>query len=163
MAEVKIVEKIDWLKILGGYGVVKQDFEIAKAQLYEKLKQEPSTQDVIWSLFHQLIEKNKNDFYKLKMIYYEMALYLNEQGKDCSTELQLSHKMQLMMYKKVGIKIVKILTCGTGSCEQCRLLQDTSYTIKEALEKMPIPPKNCTNKMYDENQGFCRCCYVASF
>ena len=163
MAEVKIVEKIDWLKILGGYGVVKQDFEIAKAQLYEKLKQEPSTQDVIWSLFHQLIEKNKNDLYKLKMIYYEMALFLNEHGKDCSTELQLSHKMQLMMYKKVGIKIVKILTCGTGSCEQCRLLQDTSYTIKEALEKMPIPPKNCTNKMYDENQGFCRCCYVASF
>ncbi|MCX6662578.1 MAG: hypothetical protein NTY91_08540 [Euryarchaeota archaeon] len=155
--------KIDWLKILGGYGVVEQDFEIAKVQLTEKFKQEPGNQDILLSLFQQLIEKNKNDMQKLKMIYYEMALFRNEQGKDCSTELQLSHKMQLMMYKKVGIKMVKILTCGTGACEQCRKLQNKSYTIIEALEKMPIPPKNCTNKMYDNYQGFCRCCYVASF
>ncbi len=163
MVEVKITEKIDWLKILGGYGVVKQDFDIAKAQLSEKFKQEPSNQDILLSLFHQLIAKNKNDLHKLKMIYYEMALFLNEQGKECTTELQLSHKMQLMMYKKVGIKMVKVLTCGTGACGQCRLLQDKSYTITEALEKMPIPPKNCATKMYDENQGFCRCCYVASY
>jgi len=155
--------KIDWLKILGGYGVVKQDLETAKTQLTEMFKQVPSNQNILWSLFHQLIAKNKNNLHKLKMIYYEMALFRNEQGKDCSAELQLSHKMQLMMYKKVGIKMVKIITCGTGSCEQCRLLQDKSYTIKEALEKMPIPPKNCTHKMYAKNQGFCRCCYVASF
>ena len=89
------MEKIDWLKILGGYGVVKQDFEITKAQLSEKFKQEPSNQDILLSLFQQLIAKNKNDLHKLKMIYYEMALFLNEQGKDCSTELQLCTKWTL--------------------------------------------------------------------
>jgi len=155
--------KIDWLKRLGEYGIVKQDFEIAKAQLSEKFKQEPSNQDVFWSLFHQLIAKNRNNLQTLKMIYYEMALFLNEQGKDCFTQLQLSNKMELLMYKKAGINKVQILTCGTGSCEQCQLLQDKIYTIDEALEKMPIPNKDCTKKMYDKNQGFCKCSYVAYF
>jgi hypothetical protein len=71
--------------------------------------------------------------------------------------------MQRMIYKKAGIKKGKILICETGSCEQCRLLQDKVYTIEEALEKMPISNKHCTKKMNDKNQGFCKCCYIASF
>lgn len=155
--------KIDWLKRLGEYGVVEQDFEVSKAQLSDKFKQDPSNQDVFWSLFHQLIKKNRNDLQTLKRIYFEMALFLNEEGKDFFTVLQLSSKMVLMMYKKAGIDKVQILTCGTGSCEQCRLLQDKIYTIEEALEKMPVPCKDCMKKMNDKNQGFCKCCYVAYF
>jgi len=157
-------KKFDWLKRLGEYGVVEQDFEVTKAQLSEKFKEEPSDQDIFWSLFHQLIKKNRNDLQTLKMIYYEMALFLNESGKDYFTALQLSHKMDLMYYKKRGIiNKVKIITCGTGSCEQCQLLQDKIYSIEEALEKMPVPNKNCTKIMFDKNRGFCKCCYVASF
>lgn len=32
-------------------------------------------------------------------------------------------------------------------------------TIEEALEKMPIPCKECTHTISDNKKGFCRCMY----
>lgn len=97
--------KIDWMKRLSEYGVVEQDFEVTKAQLSEKFKEEPSNQDVFWSLFHQLITKNRNDLHILKMIYYQMALFLNERGKDCFQVLQVCHRMELLKYKTYPLVI----------------------------------------------------------
>jgi len=157
--------KIDWLKRLGEYRVTEKDFEITKDQLSKKFGQEPSNQDVLWSLFNQLIAKNINDFFTLKRIYYEMALYLNDLGKDFFPFLQISRKMELMNYKQnykhLGINKVQILTCGPGSCMQCQSLHGKIFTIEEALEKMPIPVKTCTKTMGDGKKGFCKCCYVA--
>ena len=153
--------KIDWLKRLDEYGATEQDFEVIKDQLSKKFGQEPSNQDVLWSLFNQLIAKNRDDFQTLKRIYYEMALFLNDLGKDFFSILQLSAKMELMNYKQAGIKNVQILTCGLGSCEQCRQLQDKIFTMEEALASMPIPVETCTKIMANGQRGFCKCCYVA--
>ena len=154
--------KIDWLKKFSEYGIREKDFEITKNQLIKKFEREPSNQDVLWSLFNQLIAKTSN-LHTLKMIYYEMALFLNEEGKECFAVSQLSRKMELMKYKKEGIKKVQILTAGSGSCEHCQQLEDKILTINEALEKMPIPVKECTHELADGRLGFCRCCYVAKF
>jgi len=61
------------------------------------------------------------------------------------------------------IKKVQIFTQQENSCEACRQLENKVFTIEEALEKMPIPCKECTQKLYDEKRGFCRCSYVAFF
>lgn len=153
--------KIDWLKRLSEYGVTEKDFEITKDQLSKKFGQEPSSQDVLWSLFNQLIANKRNDLQTLKTIYYEMALFLNEIGKDSFTVLQNHAKMDLLILKLAGIKKVQII--ARGSCERCQLLQDRIFTIEEALEKMPIPVKECTHELSIGRLGFCRCCYVAKF
>jgi len=149
-----------WLRNLEQYGIIEKEFDIHKDKLSKKFGQEANDRDVIWSIFNELLTKIR-DLHSLKMIYYEMALFLNEEGKDCFTILQQSAKMELMRLKEEGIKKVRILTASEDSCEACRRLENKIFTIEEALEKMPIPCKECTYKLYDEKRSFCRCCYVA--
>jgi hypothetical protein len=154
---------VDCLKNLENIGIkIKDnDFKTKKRELSIKFGKEAKSSDVIWGLFNELILKMK-DLHSLKMIYYEMALFLNKLGKDCFAVLQQSAKMELMKFKQDGfIKKVRILTAGEDSCEACRWLENQVFTIEEALEKMPIPCKECTYKLYDEKRGFCRCCYAA--
>lgn len=152
---------IDWLKNLENFGIKDNDFINKRRELSKKFGEEAKSVDVIWGLFNELILKTKN-LHSLKMIYYEMALFLNKEGKDCFLVLQQSAEMELMKFKQDGfIKKVRILTAGEDSCEACRQLENKVFTIEEALEKMPIPCKECTHKLHDEKRGFCRCCYVA--
>ncbi len=152
---------VDWLKNLENFGIKDNDFLNKRRELFKKFGKEAESTDVIWGLFNELILKTK-DLHSLKMIYYEMALFLNKEGKDFFQFLQQSAKMELMKFKQEGfIKKVRILTAGEDSCETCRRLENMVFTIEEALEKMPIPCKECTHKLYDKERGFCRCCYVA--
>jgi thioredoxin-related protein len=90
-----------------------------------------------------------------------MSLFLNDAGKDCFSTRQQVAKMELLTYKKSGvIDKVQILTCGKNSCEACQQLDRKVFTIEEALEKMPIPCKECTFILYDKTRGFCRCAYL---
>ena len=149
-----------WLKDLKQYEITEKDFRIHKDKLSKRFGREASDRDVIWSLFNQLLTKIK-DLHSLKMIYFEMALFLNEEGKDCFAVRQQSVKMELLRYKqeahakKIRIGIAK------DSCEVCQRLGNKVFTIEEALEKMPIPCKECTHKLYDKKRGWCRCFYVA--
>lgn len=149
-----------WSRRLKTYGITERDFDISKVELTKKFGEEPSDKDVIWSLFNKLITKMR-DFHTLKMIYYDMALFLNEEGKDFFSVLQQSAKMELMYYKQSDVEKVQILTAGKGSCEQCQQSENKIFTIEEAFEKMPIPSKECTHEMSVGQRGFCKCCYIA--
>jgi len=151
----------EWLDSLEQYGVTKRDFELHKRRLSEESGREPSDEDVIGSLLGNLAAKTR-DLQKRKMIYYEIALFLDQQGKDPFEALQQSARMDLMKFKKDGfVRRVSILTAGQDSCEVCRRLQGRVLTIEEALEKMPIPCRECAHRMHDEDRGFCRCRYAA--
>ena len=155
---------VDWLKNLENFGIKDNDFINERRELSKKFGKKAKSTDVIWGLFNELIilKIKTKDLNSLKMIYYDMALFLNKEGKDCFTVLQQSAKMDLMRFKQEGsIKKVQILTQQENSCEACRQLENKVFTIEEALEKMPIPCKECTQKLYDEKRGFCRCSYVA--
>ncbi len=149
-----------WIRKLDGYGIREKDFEVRKERLFKKSGKVVNDRDIIWSLFNELITRTK-DLYELKMIYYDMALFLNEEGKDFFSVLQQSAKMELMRYKKDGIEKVRILASGKSSCAACQSLDDKIYTLAEALEKMPIPCKDCATNLNNSQRGFCRCCYVA--
>lgn len=152
---------MDWLKKLEDFGIKDNDFINKRKELSEKFRKEAKSTDVIWSLFNKLILKTK-DLCLLKAIYYNMALFLNEGGKDCFAILQQSAKMELMRFKQEDfIEKVKILTTGKDSCKACQRLENKIFTIKEAIEKMPIPCKECTHKIYNNKKSFCRCCYSA--
>lgn len=151
--------KKKWLNSLYSYGITDTDILNTTQQLAKKFGKEPSENDVIWSLFNQSITKT-GVLQNLKMIYYDMALFLNEEGRNFFHILQQSRKMELMYYKKMGIKRVQIRT-ASNSCDYCKQLTDSIFTIDDAFTNMPIPCSECTYVLKKGKSGFCRCCYVA--
>lgn len=148
----------EWLDFLSRYGITREDFDNRHKAFSEKHEALVNDNDVIWSLYNELIAKT-TDYHDLKMIYYNMAILLNKEGKEFFHILQLSSKMQLMTMKQMDIKKVEISTAGEGSCESCRKLEGRIFRIEDALEKMPIPCKKCNMEVFTEGKGFCRCMY----
>ena len=152
-----------WLGMLQQYGIVDEDFDAHRKKLRERLGQEPSEADVVWSLFHEALggSMKSGDLQALKMLYLEMALFLCEEGRDFFHLLQQSRRMELTHYKQSGfVNNVQILTAGDASCETCQQLQGKVLTLDEALEQMPIPCKECTSELRQGRPGWCRCCYA---
>jgi len=153
---------IDFIKSNEFYGANEYEYLKIEDELRKKFGFDPNPSDIVWGYYNRLITKNSSNYRNLSSIYYSMALMLNKEKKDSFELLQLSKKMELLEYKKDGIKKVKIITSGKdNACESCLKLEGKTFTINEALKKMPIPNKDCTHILYDENRGFCRCVYIA--
>lgn len=153
---------VDWLKKLEYFGITDKDFLQKKQFLSKKFGEEAKSRDVIWGLFNGNVLSTKKDLHALHMAYYYMALFLNQEGRDCFKLLQESARAELMSLREDGfIKTVRILTAGRDSCEACQRLENKVFNIEEALKKMPIPCEECTYKLYDEKRGFCRCTYIS--
>ena len=132
---------------------------------YQKREQEfskkiggakPNQVDVILSLFNEGIVRGK--YAETGIPYYDMALFLNENNKECFHILQLAAKMELKEYQKQEF-VTHVGISSAGGCPSCEKLDGKEMTIEEALETMPIPNKDCTFHLYDEKRGFCRCTY----
>ena len=150
--------KNNCLRNLKSYGVTEEDFESHKNKLSKDIGNEPDDSDVIYSIYNDLILKN-NDIHTLKMIHYEIALYLNSEGKDYIKPRQESSRMELLSYQQLGVNEVEIMTAGNQSCVNCQKIENKIFKISDALKLMPLPCKDCTYPLYNENEGFCRCCY----
>lgn len=151
--------KKKWMKRLNLYGLADEDFDLIKEKLSKRFNKDASDGDVIWGLFQKLAT-GTTDLQKLKGLYYEKALFLNDEGRDCFSQLQQSAKIELHYLKKDG-SADKVEICSTGGCKACKKLDGKIFTIKEALDKMPIPCRECSYKFrIKDNFGFCRCEYV---
>lgn len=152
---------VDSFKNLENYGISVGYFHKKMKELSSKFGGIARSEDVIWGIYNELILKTQ-DIHSLKMIYYEMAIILNKEGKDSFSLLQQSAKMELIKFQEEGfVQKVRILTAGEASCESCKKLDKKVFNIKEALKLMPIPERHCSHKLYNEKYGFCRCCYIA--
>jgi hypothetical protein len=154
-----------WLQTLAQYGISDNDFESHREMLRERFGQEPGDGDVVWSLFHKALDGSmkSGDLQELKVLYFEMALFLYQEGREFFHLLEQSRKMQLTEYKKGGwVEKVSIITAGDASCEACQKLDGKVFTVDEALDQMPIPCKECTFDFRGTGQsGWCRCLYGA--
>lgn len=142
---------------LENFGLSEIDYNNHKNKLAKKRGFEPKHFDVIWGLLNKKtleLAKNK-DFNSLVSLYYQMALFLNEEGKIFFHVLQQSRKTELVNMKAMDI-IKEVEIMSVGGCSSCEELNGKKFTIEEALDKMPIPNKNCSNKNYN---NFCRCVY----
>ncbi len=156
-----------WLGMLQQYGIADEHFDTHRRRLRERFGQEPSDADVVWSLFHEALHGSmkSGDFQELRMLYFEMALFLYEEGRDFFHLLEQSQRMELTAYKQDGIvEKVRILKTRATACEACKRLQGRVFALDEALEQMPIPCKDCTFDFQGTGQpGWCRCLYGAVF
>lgn len=131
-----------------------------ESEWFRKMGDKANYDDLTWSVANGLLHEfaKQNNFYEMKILYLKMASFQYQHGKDFFRLLQLCRKMELYQIRKDIGKDLKYKVVIVGSdpdCPECTKLDGTTYTIDEALEKIPIPHKDCTNG------GWCRCCYSA--
>lgn len=147
-------QAVDWFNQISVYGFTSEDFVKKQNELAKKFQHSPPPLDIIWGLFNLAIVKNCNDPSILSLINYQMAMFLDDEGKNPFECLYESKKMQLIHFKEMGARKVKVLCIKDRStCVYCEGVDGKIFPINTALELMPIPPKNCS---------FCRCRYLGA-
>ncbi|MBX9889339.1 MAG: hypothetical protein K2Y30_15560 [Flavobacteriaceae bacterium] len=154
--EIDIEREKEYLKYRGfpdleKFGVTKDEFIKRKEEYYLKYGIENNNNDVVWSLFNELLIKNANDVDKLRIIYYTMAVLLHQEGKDNFKLLQLSAKATLDSFQLCGFEFKVEILGSSDSCDACKKLNGKIISIEEAY-LLPIPCRECTHRI-----GFCRC------
>jgi hypothetical protein len=145
-----------WIRKLESDGVTREDFE-------RQRKRSASDADAIWALFNQVTQSYMKcgDYQGLSAVYYDMALFLDEEGKDSLKVGQAARKMTLMDFKETGV-VDAVEIVGGGGCSKCQALVGRRLSIDEALRTMPIPCAACEDYLNYPNRGLCRCIYVAA-
>lgn len=137
--------------------------KITTKELTEKFGKPASLGDVAWSVSNKMVMEaiKDNDLNMLSFLYFQMSLYLYESGRDYRELKAKSFELDLLNYKKSEV-VTKIEVLATNeSCEHCKSLNGTIYSIKEALEKKILPCKECSYQINEKSGlGWCRCCYA---
>ena len=124
-----------------------------------------------WSNLNKaLLEAMKHsNWSEMQQLYNDMAFIVAKEGKDALYLLKERNRAELMGYQSVGIEYVQIITARNFNnsskysvCPACRPLEGKVMTVGEALKTMPIPPSNCTGKVFKNSGHFCRCSYIAT-
>lgn len=157
--EVYTVNK--WVDSLSYYGITGQDYQKAEEQLSKQFGFKVKPNDVIWSILNELVTKQK-DWHSLKMLYFKMALFLNDEGKDSFDMLAEAAKCELMNYKEINF-VQKVAISSARGCEECKKTDGQTFTLEEAFKIMPIPNRKCTFRFSENQPPFCRCRYVVKF
>lgn len=119
--------------------------------------------DKQWGLFNKKLEElmKVSDFYSLGTTYYEMAEFLEKEGKDASHLRRFGYEMKLRVlergvedYDKSGVvKSVEVFATP-HSCELCKKLNGKVFSIQDAKTSKPLPVEGCTYSLG------CRCTYL---
>lgn len=144
--EQAIIE--DWKTRLGKFGFTENEFHKHREALTQQFGHTPSINDTIWRFLNSQIVKTRD-----KTIYYEMAHLVSMEGKDPKPYMAQASRQTLLECKNLRGKKVGVRNCTDAYVRpECRRLENQVFTIREALEKMPIPSL-CQNK------DGCRCWY----
>ena len=115
----------------------------------------------MWSLFSKklIVIAKSGDYRAMSDIYYSQANFLVKEGKNPYEMLHESKKMELLDYKKQGLKKVEISWSG-NACDSCKKLDGKTMTINKAIKSMPLPNKNCSMDVFGKGVSWCRCIYL---
>lgn len=151
-----------WLQTLAQHGISDKGFETHKGMLRQRFGQEPGDGDAVWSLFHEALDDSmkSGDLPELKMLYFEMALFLYQEGRQFFHLLEQSRKMELTGYEEWGRPMQVEILAGRDSCESCKAQNSRILTVDEALKTMPLPNRSCTYELERGKRGWCRCVYL---
>jgi rubredoxin len=103
--------------------------------------------DVVWKVLNEAVIEGlaTKNYAGLQYVYFAMTHFLRDEGKDFFDTWQEMHRMQLMEYLQENSDYsVRVST--SCECPQCSAVKDKVFKVREALEKMPFPVKDCTNR-----------------
>ena len=118
--------------------------------------------DKKWGRFNAKLQElmKVQNFWGLGSTYYEMARFVEEEGKDSAYLRKLGYEMKLKVnednlkrfIQSDVVKGVEIIAT-TDSCEACKKLDGAHFTVVEAKKSRVLPVKTCTYLLG------CRCVY----
>ncbi len=139
-------------------------FGVTEERLKKSLYSNPV--DIIWDIYNELVSEitKKHELEYLSQIYYSMAIFVDREKRGNPFELlKQSAYWKLIaeqeIWKKTGLEYIAIISAIPDSCETCKKQDGLKFSIQEALEKMPIPHKECTFTL-NGTTPFCRCMYL---
>ena len=119
--------------------------------------------DIRWKLLNEEADDaiSTQSWFQLGVIYYNMAEFVTNEGKDAQYLRDQAYKFKLMSQREdllaygqsEVVSSVEILT-AKGKCGACLHKNGDIYSISTALKLNPLPIKTCGN-IYG-----CRCVYV---
>jgi len=143
-----------YIKYLGVFGV--------KKEFFNNVNQDPYSTALLHA--NKIIGdlSKKNDFQSLSQLYRAMAIISDETGHQAPHEfLKQSARFSLLSYQvRFPNGYITIMASSEG-CEACKSQNGKRLSIKEALETMPIPHKDCSTRWINY-PGYCRCSYIFS-
>jgi hypothetical protein len=104
-------------------------------------------------------------WHERKMLYFALARYLWENGRDCRIAREDAVRAEIKDCKEsiagYGFRKVRLRVIGSfDSCPSCRRVADRAFSLVDAETKMPLPIHSCTyGTTIDQPIGWCRCMY----
>ncbi|MGD0780533.1 MAG: hypothetical protein ABR954_07145 [Dehalococcoidales bacterium] len=142
------------LNVIRDLGISEKAFTEAK----NKAVKGQSLGDIIWGLIGQQKQEaaRRGDWQTTSNITLRQARYLYEVKRGYFPILQAAMKESLQGELAQGFTTHVTISSARDNrtCEKCKSQDGMVFTIKEAMEKMPIPVK-C-----DNGEGWCRCVYT---
>jgi hypothetical protein len=140
--ERRLLQTIESLKI---YGLSDSFIQVAINNNIHSLH------DAVWAMFNKSLSINANNFGVQAQIYFSMAVFLRDEGKDPYYILQEALRAELVNYQSSNIKLdVQIIS--NKSCN-CSYLNGRTYSVEDAIRLKFIPVKNCEKKYCSATYG----------
>jgi hypothetical protein len=142
------------LDIIKRLQISENEFQEAK----KKTHYNQHLRDWVWGFLNEKKQNlaRKGDWQSMSRITGEQARMQYTLGKSYFDLLQESVREQLqgVQVQSHYVTHVQVIACKDDrTCKKCASLDGEIFTIKEALEKMPLPVK-C-----ESAEGWCRCTY----
>lgn len=156
----EITEHIEKYELLNKQDTLDKTEEDVKHLQEELLEKDPTAtlDDAYLFLLNNKIWETRA-FSEKSRLHYLKALILDNSEKDFYPDLRESKRLELLHLKTHDyVRKVQIIT-NPDSCKICKRDSDQILTIEDALERMPLPHKDCSRPMNCET-GFCRCSYL---
>lgn len=140
----------------------------ARELLSEKWGRHASATDAAWGVLNQLVVES-SDFNARGMVYFQMARFLWDEGRDHLELARQCRQMELANWEHAADRglldvrraRISVITAKGASCPGCRVLDGIELTLQEAVETMPLPVAGCTRELSPGRlRGWCRCCYA---
>lgn len=148
-------------------GVPQARLDKTRELLSREFGRPPSAAEAAWRVMNELVDEC-DDHHARGMLYFEMARFVWQEGRDHLQAARECRRMQLANWKQAANSgfldlrraRLSVITAGKASCPACRALESVEFTHQEALANMPIPVPGCTNEISPErSRGWCRCTY----
>ena len=124
-------------------------------EVKERTRDNQHLSDCVWGLLNKKKQNlaRKGDWQSMSRITEEQARMQYTLGKSYFHLLQEAMREQLQGQSHYITRVQVIACKDDRTCKKCASLDGKIFTIKEALEKMPLPVE-C-----DNDEGWCRCAY----
>ena len=91
---------------------------------------------------------------EIKLVYYELAMFMQREGRDTFRYIHESLKSELAQTQGKTFDRVEIISAA-DACEECKSRAGEIYPLANILDKSVVPHAACTRTP-------CRCTYAPS-